>query len=80
MMNIISILKFYLLDQTKTNTNDVIEKMLQILKSHSENILELCNVFDKMIEHMSKIEERVTTLEAKRHRNNRNNRKNNKWG
>lgn len=51
------------------NTNDVIEKMLWILKSHSENILELCNVFDKMIECMSEIEERVTVLETKRHRN-----------
>lgn len=78
MDNLIISLKFYLLDQTKMNTNDVIEKMLWILKSHSENILELCNVFDKMIECMSEIEERVTVLETKRHRNNRNNRNWNK--
>ena len=73
MMNIISILKFYLLDQTKMNTNDTIKKMLWILKTHSDNILELCNVFEKMIECMSEIEERVTVLETKRHRSNRNN-------
>lgn len=69
MMNIISILKFYLLDQTKMSNNDIIEKMLWILKTHSDNILDLCNVFDKMIECMSEIEECVTVLEAKRHRN-----------
>lgn len=73
MMNIISILKFYLLDQTKMNTNDTIEKMLWILKTYSDNILELCNVFEKMIECVSEIEERVTVLETKRHRSNRNN-------
>lgn len=55
------------------NTNDTIEKMLWILKTHSDIILELCNVFEKMIECMSEIEERVTVLETKRHRNNRNN-------
>ena len=71
MMNIISILKFYLLDQTKMDINDTIERMLQILKSHSENILDLCNVVEKMIECMSEIEERVTTLENKRHRGRR---------
>lgn len=67
-------IKFYLLDQTKMDVNDTIERMLQILKSHSENILDLCNVVEKMIECMSEIEERVTVLETKRHRNNRNNR------
>lgn len=60
------------------NTNDTIEKMLWILKTHSDNILELCNVFEKMIECMSEIEERVTVLETKRYRNNRNNRNWNK--
>ena len=55
------------------DVNDTIERMLQILKSHSENILDLCNVVEKMIECMAEIEERVTTLENKRHRGRRDN-------
>ena len=75
MMNIISILKFYPLDQTKMSNDEIIKQILVFLKKNVEDTKWICEVIEWMVSSMIELEKRVSLLEDKEHRNDRTNKR-----
>ena len=71
MMNIISILKFYPLDQTKMNNDETTKVILEWLKRQAEDMINILEILREVVVWMEDLTARVSELEHKAERNSR---------